>query len=101
LVICISEHGRTPKLANVPGSGREHWSRAYSAVLAGGGVGRGNLVGRTDRIGGDVEHTPVSPKDILATAFHLLGIDPHTLMYDRLQRPLPIAGTGIMRPEFF
>jgi hypothetical protein len=37
----------------------------------------------------------------LATAFHLLGIDPHTLMYDRLQRPLPIAGTGIMRHEFF
>lgn len=101
LVICISEHGRTPKLVNIPGSGREHWSRAYSAVLAGGGIGRGNVVGRTDRIGGDVEQTPVSPKDILATAFYLLGIDPHTMMYDQLRRPLPISGTGIVRHEFF
>jgi hypothetical protein len=58
-------------------------------------------VGRTDKIGGDVENTPVSPKDILATAFHLLGIDPHTLMYDALNRPLPVAGTGIVRPELF
>jgi uncharacterized protein (DUF1501 family) len=100
LVVCISEHGRTPRISNVPvGGGRDHWSRAYSAVLAGGGVGRGNVVGRTDRIGGDVENTPVSPKDILASTFHLLGIDPETLMYDRLNRPLPIAGTGTFRAE--
>jgi hypothetical protein len=101
LVICISEHGRTPKLSSAQGGGRDHWSRAYSAVLAGGGVARGKVVGRTDKIGGDVENTPVSPKDILATAFHLLGIDPHTLMYDALNRPLPVAGTGIVRPELF
>ncbi|HEX5445109.1 MAG TPA: DUF1501 domain-containing protein [Pirellulales bacterium] len=101
LVLCLSEHGRTPKLNNTPGSGREHWSRAYSAVLAGGGVARGKVVGRTDKIGGDVELTPVSPKDILATAFHLLGIDPHTLMYDRLNRPLPLAGSGAVRTELF
>ncbi len=101
LVVCISEHGRTPKISNKKGGGRDHWSRAYSAVLAGGGVGRGNVVGRTDKIGGDVENTPVSPKDILATTFHLLGIDPHTLIKDRLNRPLPIAGTGTVRPEFF
>lgn len=101
LVLCLSEHGRTPKLNNTPGSGREHWSRAYSAVLAGGGVARGKVVGRTDKIAGDVEHTPVSPKDILATAFHLLGIAPHTLMYDPLNRPLPLAGSGVVRPELF
>lgn len=100
LVVCISEHGRTPRINNnSKGGGRDHWSRAYSAVLAGGGVGRGNVVGRTDRIGGDVENTPVSPKDILATTFHLLGIAPETLMYDRLNRPLPIAGSGVARAE--
>jgi hypothetical protein len=100
LVLCLSEHGRTPRIDPKPkGAGRHHWSRAYCQVYAGGGMGRGNLVGRTDAIGGDVTSTPVSPKDILATAFHLLGIDPHTTIPDRTNRPLPIAGDGALRPE--
>lgn len=98
-VLCISEHGRTPQLANVAGGGRDHWSRAYSAVFAGGGFAAGRVVGRTDRIAGDVDETPVSPKDILATTYHLLGIDPATLLHDRLGRPLPIAGDGRVREE--
>jgi Protein of unknown function (DUF1501) len=100
LVVCVSEHGRTPRLTNRPGGGREHWSRAYSAALAGGGVARGRVVGRTDSIGGEVRDTPVSPKDILATAFHLLGIDPHTTLPDRLGQPVPVAGDGTLRHEF-
>ena len=99
LVICTSEHGRTPRLTDRPGGGREHWSRAYSSLLAGGGTAGGNVVGRTDSIGGDVASTPVSPKDILATAFHLLGIDPHATVPDPLGRPVPIAGDGRMRTE--
>ena len=46
-----------------------------------------------------LSETPISPKDILATAFHLLGIDPHTHVPDSLGRPMPIAGTGEVRPE--
>jgi arylsulfatase A-like enzyme len=100
LVLCISEHGRTPKIDDKPqGAGRHHWSRAYSAVLAGGGIASGNVVGKTDAIGGDVVSTPVSPKDLLATSFHLLGVDPHTTVPDRLNRPMPIAGDGIVREE--
>jgi hypothetical protein len=100
LVLVLSEHGRTPQIDSKPkGAGRHHWSRAYSAVLAGGGIARGRVVGRTDDIGGDVVSTPVSPKDILATAFHLLGIDPHTTVPDRLNRPVPIAGDGQVRHE--
>lgn len=100
LVLCISEHGRTPKIStNVQGGGREHWSRAYSGLMAGGGVARGQVVGKTDSIGGDVAHTPVSPKDLLATSYHLLGIDPHTVLRDPQNRPIPIAGTGVVRPE--
>jgi hypothetical protein len=91
LVICTSEHGRTPKLSQAKGGGRDHWARAYSTVLAGGGVARGRAVGRTDRIAGDVVERPVSPKDILATAYHLLGLDPETLLYDRTNRPLPLV----------
>jgi hypothetical protein len=56
-------------------------------------------VGQTTRDGGDVLDTPVSPKDILATAYHLLGIDPETTVPDRLGRPHPIAGSGVLRPE--
>ncbi|MFM7163536.1 MAG: DUF1501 domain-containing protein, partial [Planctomycetaceae bacterium] len=75
LVLVISEHGRTPQIDSKPaGAARHHWSRAYSQVYAGGGLAPGVVVGRTDRHGGDVEATPVSPKDILATALHLLGI---------------------------
>ncbi|MCI0464889.1 MAG: DUF1501 domain-containing protein, partial [Gemmataceae bacterium] len=100
LVIWMSEHGRTPRIDSKPkGAGRHHWSRAYSVALAGGGVPRGQVVGRTDRLGGDVRETPLSPKDLLATAFHLLGIDPHTTVPDLQGRPLPIAGAGRVRPE--
>src|SRR5262249_21728923 len=99
LVLCLSEHGRTPKLSKARGGGRDHWSRAYSQVFAGGGMSRGRLVGRTDAIAGDVQDTPVSPKDILATPFHLLGIDPHTTVTDPVNRPIPIAGGGDARRE--
>ena len=59
----------------------------------------GNLVGRTDKHAGDVEETPISPKDVLATAFHLLGIDPESTFPDPVGRPLPFTGTGRLREE--
>jgi hypothetical protein len=99
-VLWMSEHGRTPRIDSKPkGAGRHHWSRAYSCAFAGGGFGRGKVVGSTDRLGGDVRDTPVSPKDVLATTFHLLGIDPHTTVTDRQGRPLPVAGDGQVRTE--
>jgi hypothetical protein len=102
LVLWMSEHGRTPQIdSKPPGAGRHHWSRVYSIALAGGGVARGKVVGSSDRIGGDVHSTPISPKDILASAFHLLGIDPHTTVPDRLNRPMPIAGDGVVRDELW
>jgi hypothetical protein len=102
LVLWMSEHGRTPRIDSKPaGGGRHHWSRAYSAAFAGGGVAAGRVVGSTDRQGGDVRDTPVSPKDILATSFHLLGIDPGTTVPDRQGRPVPIAGDGVVRPDLF
>src|SRR5205814_6018124 len=70
LVLCLSEHGRTPTLQNVNGGGRDHWSECYSILLAGGGIARGRVVGRSDRHAARVAERPVSPKDILATAYH-------------------------------
>ena len=60
---------------------------------------RGKVVGKSDSIGGDVAETPVSPKDVIATMYHLLGIDPHTTIMDRLGRPVPAAGEGQVREE--
>ncbi|HVA46887.1 MAG TPA: DUF1501 domain-containing protein [Pirellulales bacterium] len=94
LVACISEHGRTPRITNSRGGGREHWSRAYGGLFAGGGIKRGAVVGRTDKHGGDVVDRPVSPKDILATIYHLLGVDAGTMLHDRLGRPLPLVAEG-------
>ncbi|HAA52750.1 MAG TPA: DUF1501 domain-containing protein [Planctomycetaceae bacterium] len=99
LVMWMSEHGRTPKLNSKPGGGRDHWSRAYTAVVAGGGTAAGRVVGRTTPDGGDVRDTPISPKDMQATLFHLLGHDPQLTMPDRNGQPHLIAGTGSLRPE--
>jgi hypothetical protein len=94
LVIVLSEHGRTPKLNRTPGGGREHWSGAFCALLAGGGVKRGHLVGSTDREAGFPKDQPVSPKDMLATIYHLLGIDPQTHLDDREGRPVALVPDG-------
>jgi hypothetical protein len=99
LVLVLSEHGRTPRISSVNGGGRDHWSQAYTCLFAGGGVARGRVVGRTDRHGGSVTERPVSPKDVLATVYHLLGIDPETTLIDRTGRPLPLVANGQMVAE--
>ena len=91
VVWCVSEHGRTPKINTAKGGGRDHWSRAYSSVLAGGGIARGRVIGKTDQHASDVADNPISPKDLQATLYHLLGIDPHGFIPDRSGRPLPIV----------
>jgi hypothetical protein len=95
----LSEHGRTPQISSVKGGGRDHWSQAYSVVLAGGGIARGKVVGKSDRIAGTVAERPVSPKDVLATAYHLLGIDLETKLTDRTGRPMPLMPSGQIIPE--
>jgi arylsulfatase A-like enzyme len=91
LVVLLSEHGRTPKLASVQGGGRDHWSRCYSVVMAGGGIKRGCVLGKSDKIASDPLERRVSPKDILATIYHLLGIDPATTLTDQQGRPMVLA----------
>jgi hypothetical protein len=94
LVLVLSEHGRTPKLNKANGGGRDHWSQAYTVLLAGGGVARGRVIGKTDSIGGTVIDRPVSPKDLLATAYHLLGYDLETTLTDRTNRPVSLVPSG-------
>jgi hypothetical protein len=94
LVVVLSEHGRTPKISKGKGGGRDHWSQAYTALFAGGGTARGKVVGKTDSIGGTIADRPISPKDVLATIYHLLGYDLETTLTDRTTRPVSLVPNG-------
>jgi Protein of unknown function (DUF1501) len=71
--------------------GLDKWSRCYSVVMAGGGVKRGCVLGKSDKIASDPLERRVSPKDVLATIYHLLGIDPATTLTDQQGRPMALA----------
>jgi hypothetical protein len=94
LVLVMNEMGRTPRLE---GDGRGHWGRAYTNFFAGGGMARGTVVGKTDSLAAVPVERPVSAKDVLATVYHLLGIDPHATTIDRLQRPVPLVAGSVVR----
>ena len=69
-----SEFGRTPKVNKK--AGRDHWPRASCAVLAGGGMRTGKVIGSTTADAGQPDNRPVAFQEILATMYHNLGIDP-------------------------
>jgi hypothetical protein len=87
-VLVWGEFGRTPLINR--DAGRDHWAPVNCALLAGGGMPTGQVVGATDRIGGQAAVRPVHYRDILATVYHNLGIDPHTAIRDQLDRPVAI-----------
>lgn len=89
LVVWMGEFGRTPKIND--NISRDHWPQCYTVLLAGGGVKRGFIYGASDRHGAYPDRDPVSPDNLAATMFHLLGINHDTEVYDALNRPLPIA----------
>ena len=95
LVCVMNEMGRTPKME---GDGRGHWGKAYTNFFAGGGVKRGCVIGKTDKLGASVTERPVSAKDVLATIYHLIGLDPETTVIDRQNKPLPLVHGDVI-PE--
>ncbi|MBM3458597.1 MAG: DUF1501 domain-containing protein [Armatimonadetes bacterium] len=94
LVIWTGEFGRTPKVNR--DAGRDHWPNCYSAVLAGAGVRGGAVYGASDRDGAYVASDPVSPANLSGTMYHLLGIDPKSLIHDGLSRPYHIADDPVL-----
>jgi hypothetical protein len=89
LIVWSSEFGRTPKING--NAGRDHWGPCNSIWLAGGGVPGGQAFGASDKIAAYPTDNPVSPADITATIYHLLGIDPRTSIHDRENRPHTLA----------
>ncbi len=79
LVVWMGEVGRTPYINNR--NGRDHYIRAWTIVLAGGGVRGGQVYGATDANGHDVRDNPVSEGDLFATIYTALGINPRARHY--------------------
>jgi len=102
LIVWTGEFGRTPRVgqrnsdAGAGRDGRDHWPGCFTSVLAGGGVRGGHVYGSSDRHAAYPASNPVAPVDLVATAYHLLGVDPHLTLPDAQGRPLTICpGTPI------
>jgi hypothetical protein len=90
LVVWMGDFGRTPLINK--DAGRDHWPNCYSAVLAGGGIRGGQVIGESDKIGGEPAKRPVRPADIHATVFSALGYDSSAITYQTADgRPVPLS----------
>lgn len=93
LVIWTGEFGRTPRIgqrnsdAGAGRDGRDHWPGCFTTVLAGGGIQGGAIFGRSDRHAAFPASDPVAPADVIATAYHLLGVPDDQVLHDTGGRP--------------
>ncbi|MEO2032392.1 MAG: DUF1501 domain-containing protein, partial [Planctomycetaceae bacterium] len=78
-------------------AGRDHWGECSSALLAGGGVRGGRVIGASDRHAAYPISDSVDPADLQATLYHCMGLDRQQLMYDRLQRPWEISSGRVLQ----
>lgn len=92
LVAAFGEFGRAPRIDQY--AGRGHWPGAMAAVLSGGGLRGGQIVGETTSDGGSVQRRPLGPGDLLATMYHVLGIDAQQTLPDRQNRPIALVESG-------
>jgi uncharacterized protein (DUF1501 family) len=99
LVIWMGEFGRTPKIN--PRTGRDHYPRAFSVALAGGGVKGGKVIGATSSDGTTVTERPVGVPDLFCTFYHALKINPRKENMSGLGRPIKIIDSGKAVEELF
>jgi hypothetical protein len=92
-VLVWGEFGRTPKINK--DAGRDHWAPVNGALLAGGSMKVGQVIGSTDSTAARAKDDPIPYPDVLATVYRNLGIDPHAMVYDIAGRPSPILPGGI------
>lgn len=89
LVVWMGEFGRTPRING--NTGRDHYPRAWTTVLCGGGIKGGRPVGKTSASGAAIDDRPVSVPDLFATICHALGIDPMQQNMSGVGRPIRVA----------
>lgn len=97
LLVAVGEFGRSPRLGvSTSGNGnakdgRDHWPYCYTAVIAGAGIRRGAIYGKSDEHGSSPVESPVHPQELLATIYYTLGIDPDMEIMNHLNQPRPLV----------
>jgi hypothetical protein len=92
LVVIMGEMGRSPRINRT--AGRDHWPQCGFALLIGAGVKEGFVLGASDKMAAYPVEDPVTPGDVVATIYHLLGVDPELMVNDLTGRPIAIAHGG-------
>jgi hypothetical protein len=92
LLVITGEFGRTPRINQF--AGRDHWGPLCTLALAGGGLRMGQVVGESSNKAEVPKSTPITPKDLMATIFHVLGFDLHTQFIDQNGRPQYLLPDG-------
>jgi hypothetical protein len=92
LVTLLTDFGRTPVINK--SAGRDHWPGVFSVLFAGAGIRGGQVIGASDKVGGQPAQRRVTPKDLAATIYHLLGIDPFQEYRATDGRPLRVLDEG-------
>lgn len=93
LVVAVGEFGRSPQRGvSTSGNdnsddGRDHWPYCYTSVIAGAGIKRGFVYGKSDKTASAPLENPVHPTELLATIYHSMGIQPGTIVYNHLNQP--------------
>ena len=97
LVLVSSEFGRTPKINST--NGRDHYPRVFSVAMAGGGMKKGFVYGKSDALGGEPDENPVGPEDLARTMYRLLGINSEKRIIVEGVRPVDIVNGGKLLSE--
>lgn len=97
LVLVSSEFGRTPKINAT--NGRDHYPRVFSVAMAGGGVKKGFVYGKSDALGAEPDENPVGPEDLARTMYRLLGINSQKRLVLEGVRPIDIVNGGRLISE--
>ncbi len=93
LVVAAGEFGRTPRIN--PAGGRDHWTRCWSILLAGGGVRGGQVIGASDATGSEPRNRPTTPAEVVATIYRCLGMNPATTLPGPDGTRLPLVDPGV------
>jgi hypothetical protein len=97
LVMISSEFGRTPKINTT--AGRDHWPKVFSVVLAGGGIKKGSVYGKSDATASEPEEDALTVEDMAHTVYNCLGIDAAKKLMSPGDRPIDIVREGHVRKD--
>ncbi|MDZ4821032.1 MAG: DUF1501 domain-containing protein [Planctomycetota bacterium] len=106
LVVAVGEFGRAPQRGvSTSGNGnsadgRDHWPYCYTACLAGAGIKRGFVYGKSDKTASAPHENPVHPTELLATIYHAVGLDPATIVYNHLNQPREMVQGNVVNGLF-